>query len=51
MLGDSDLLVSQVRSRFVTKEKRLRKYRNEIWDTIEDFDTFGIDWIERGQNV
>lgn len=45
VLGDSKLVVSQVRTRFVTKDKRLRKHINEVWDTIEAFDAFGIEWI------
>lgn len=42
VFGDFEPVVSQVRSRFFTKEKRLRQYRNEVWDTIEAFDAFGI---------
>ena len=31
--GDSDSVVSQVRSRFACKCESLRRYRNTIWDT------------------
>ena len=48
--GDSDLIVSQVRSRFACKSERLRRYRNAIWDTMEFFDALNIIEIPREQN-
>ena len=30
--------------------KRLKQYRNVVWDQIELFDAFGISWMERSQN-
>ena len=48
--GDSDLIVSQVRSRFACKCERLRRYRNAIWDTMEFFDALNIIEIPREQN-
>jgi len=42
VIGDSDLVVSQVKKKFVAKNERLRKYRNSVWDTIELFDAFSI---------
>ena len=45
--GDSDLIVSQVRSRFACKCERPRRYRNAIWDTMEFFDALNITEIPR----
>ena len=32
------------------KNKRLKQYRNAVWDTIESFDAFGIMWKDRSNN-
>jgi ribonuclease HI len=50
VIGDSDLVVSQVKKKFVAKNERLRKYRNSIWDTIELFDAFSIEVVPREKN-
>jgi ribonuclease HI len=40
VIGDSDLVVSQVKLKFAAKNERLRKYRDSVRDTIELFDDF-----------
>ena len=32
------------------KKKRLKQYRNAVWDEIEAFVTFGITWMDRSNN-
>ena len=32
------------------KRRRLKQYRNAVWDQIEFFDAFGISWRDRSQN-
>lgn len=48
--GDSDLVVSKVKNKFVCKSEILRRYRNAIWDTMEFFDALGIVAIPREIN-
>lgn len=50
ILGDYELIISQVRSKYATK-KRLKQYRNVVWDTIELFNAFSIEWIDRSKNL
>lgn len=50
VIGDSELVISQVRSKYASKNKRLKKYINVVWDEIEKFDAFNIDWKERNHN-
>ncbi|XP_057832816.2 uncharacterized protein LOC131043604 [Cryptomeria japonica] len=51
VFGDSKLLVSQIRSKYASKNDRLKKYKHAIWDVIEYFDAFSIDWIQRSKNI
>lgn len=51
VLGDSELVVSQVKSKYVAKHKRLKKYRNYVWDTVDLFDAFSMEWIDRSKNI
>ena len=37
VLGDSNLVVRQVRNQCQAKHPRLRAYRNEVWDMVENF--------------
>ena len=50
VIGDSELVVSQVRNAYVSKNKRLKQYRNVLWDMMEYFDAFGIVWKDRSNN-
>lgn len=45
-----DLAVSQVKLVYISKNKRLKQYRNFVWDVIDGFDIFGIVWMERSNN-
>ena len=37
VLGDSELVVRQVRNQYQTKHTQPRAYRNEVWDMVENF--------------
>jgi ribonuclease HI len=50
VIGDSELVISQIRGAYASKNKRLKQYRNVVWDLIELFDAFGISWKDRTQN-
>jgi hypothetical protein len=50
VIGDFDLVVSQVKRKFATKNERLRIYRNLILDTIERFEAFSIEVVPRDKN-
>lgn len=50
VIGDSKLIISQIRSKYASKNQRLKQYRNSVWDEIEGFNAFGIDWVDRSQN-
>lgn len=49
---DSKLIVKQVRNLCQTKHPRLRSYRNEVWDSVENiFNAFNLTYIPRDQNI
>ena len=48
--GDSDLIILQVNNEFACKCKRLKKYRNVVWDTMEYFDALNLISIPRYEN-
>ena len=50
VIGDSKLIVQQVKASYASKNKRLKQYRNAIWDEIKAFDAFGITWMDRSNN-
>jgi ribonuclease HI len=48
VFGDSELVVQQVRNLYQTKQSRLKAYRNEILDLIDNFFlAFNINFIPR----
>ena len=51
VIGDSDLIVSQIKNQLAAKNNRLRDYRNVVWDTIEMFDAFAIRAVPREENT
>jgi ribonuclease HI len=52
MFGDVELVVQQIRNAYQAKHPRLRNYRNEVWDLIDNFfSTFNISFIPREDNV
>jgi ribonuclease HI len=52
VFGDAELVVQQIRSAYQAKHPRLRNYRNEAWDLIDNFfSAFNISFIPREDNV
>jgi len=51
IIGDSDLVVSQVKGLFTSKNERLKIYTNAIWDTMEWFDALSLIYESRDSNV
>jgi hypothetical protein len=49
--GDLDLVILQIKNKFACKSERLRRYRNAIWDTMENFDALDLVAIPRDQNL
>jgi ribonuclease HI len=51
VFGDSELIVHQVRNIYQTKQQRLKQYRNEVWDSIDNFFLeFNITFVHRDLN-
>jgi ribonuclease HI len=48
--GDSDLVILQLKNKFACKSERLKRYRNAIWDTMENFDALDLIVIPREKN-
>ena len=49
--GDSELIIRQIKNHCQTKHPRLRSYRNEVWDLIENyFEAFNLQYIPREEN-
>ena len=43
VFGDSELIIKRINNHYQTKHPRLRAYRNEVWDLVENFfDAFNI---------
>ncbi|XP_059070727.1 uncharacterized protein LOC131860348 [Cryptomeria japonica] len=51
VLGDSKLVVHQVRGISSAKHVRMRSYRSKVWDLIESFDAFNITSIPQTLNT
>jgi ribonuclease HI len=52
MFGDVELIVQQVKNVYQAKNPRLRNYRNEVWDLIDNFFlSFNISYIPREENA
>lgn len=51
VFGDSELVVLQIRNRYQAKQFRLKQYRDEVLDLIQDyFSAFNISFIPRIEN-
>ena len=37
IFGDSELIIRQIKNHCQTKHPRLRSYRNEVWDMVENY--------------
>jgi ribonuclease HI len=49
---DAELVVQQIRNAYQAKHPRLKNYRNEVWDLIDNFfSAFNISFIPRENNV
>jgi ribonuclease HI len=48
--GDSDLVIQQLKNNFACKLERLKKYRNAIWDSMEDLDALNLISLPREHN-
>jgi ribonuclease HI len=52
VFGDAELIIQQVRNAYRAKHPRLRGYRNEVWDLIDNFfSAFNISFIPREENT
>jgi ribonuclease HI len=52
VFGDVELIVHQVKNVYQAKHPRLRTYRNEVWDLIDNFfSAFNISFIPREENT
>jgi ribonuclease HI len=52
IFGDADLIIQQVRNAYRAHNPRLRNYRNEVWDLIDNFFLdLNISFILRGENA
>ena len=49
--GDAKLIMKQVKNQFFIKNDRLKYYRNLVWDEIEPFEAFYIEFIPCAQNT
>ena len=51
ILGDSDLVIQQVKGNFVTNDKRLRSYRSAAGELLQSFTEFQITKIPKIHNL
>jgi hypothetical protein len=51
VFGDAELIIQQVKNIYRAKHPRLKNYRNEVWDLIDNFFlAFNISFIPREEN-
>jgi ribonuclease HI len=51
VFGDSELIIHQIKNMYQTKHQRLRQYKNEVWDLVENFFlAFDITFVQRSLN-
>jgi ribonuclease HI len=52
VFGDAELIVQQVKNVYQAKHPRLKNYRNEVWDLVDNsFLAFNISFIPREENA
>jgi ribonuclease HI len=52
VFGDAELIVQQVKNIYYAKHPRLKNYRNEVWDLVDNsFLAFKISFIPREENA
>jgi ribonuclease HI len=51
VFGDYELIIIQVKNIYQAKQQRLKQYRNEVWDLVDNFFlAFNISFIPREEN-
>jgi ribonuclease HI len=51
VFGDSELIVNQVKDIYQAKQQRLKQYKNEVWDLVDNFFlAFNISFVPREAN-
>jgi hypothetical protein len=51
VFGDSKLIIHQIKKIYQTKKQRLKQYRNEVWDYVDNFFlAFNITFVHRNLN-
>lgn len=51
IFGDSKLIIHQIKNIYQTKQERLKQYRNEVWDYVDNlFLAFNITFVHRSLN-
>jgi ribonuclease HI len=52
VFGDAELIVQQVKNVYQARHPRLKNYRNEVWDLVDNFFlAFNISYIPREENA
>jgi ribonuclease HI len=52
VFGDAELIVQQIKNAYQAKHPRLKSYRNEVWDLVDNFFLdFNISFVPREENV
>jgi ribonuclease HI len=52
VFGDAELIVHQVKNVYRAKHPRLKTYKNEVWDLIDNlFSAFNITFVPREENT
>ena len=51
VFGDSELIIHRIKNIYQTKQQRLKQYRNEVWDYVDNFFLeFNITFVHRNLN-
>jgi ribonuclease HI len=51
VFSDYEIIVNQVKDIYQAKRKRIKKYRNEVWDLVDNcFLAFNISFVPREAN-
>jgi ribonuclease HI len=51
VFGDSELIIHQIKNIYQTKQQRLKQYRNEVWDYVDNlFLAFNITFVHKNLN-
>jgi ribonuclease HI len=51
VFGDSQLIIHQIKNIYQTKQHRLKQYRNEVWEFVDNFFlAFNINFVHKNLN-